>query len=100
MAHDKDRYRRTCTLIEFLIQVAAAMEVAGELNESLSDRVDELIGPIRNDREWLRFVGSFIIRGGPLPGDFDNKLDAVGVRAFEAAPKLRLMVLEAFERHI
>ena len=31
------------------------MEIAGELHESLSDRVDELIDPIRKDREWLRF---------------------------------------------
>ena len=77
-----------------------AMEVAGELHESLSDRMDELIDPIRKDREWLRFAGSFIVRGGPLPGDFDDKLGAVEVRAFEAAPRLRLMVLEAFERHI
>src|SRR5208282_355850 len=100
MAHDREKYRRTCTLIEFLTQIAGAMEVAGELNERLSDRMDELIDPIRKDREWLRFAGSFIIRGSPLPGDFDDKLDAVEVRAFEVAPKLRLMVLEAFERHI
>ena len=57
-------------------------------HESLSDRVDELIDPIRKDREWLRFAGSFIVRGGPLPDDFDDKLDAVEVRAFEAVPKL------------
>jgi hypothetical protein len=100
MPHDKERYRRTCTLIEFLSQIAGAMEIAGELHESLSDRVDELIDPIRKDREWLRFAGGFIVRGGPLPHDFDDYLHAVEVRAFEAAPKLRLMVLEAFERHI
>lgn len=100
MAHDKERYRRACTLIEFMTQIAGAMEVAGELRESLSDRIDELIDLIRKDREWLRFAGSFMIRGCPLPDDFDNKLDAVEVRAFEAAPKLRLMVLGAFERHI
>jgi hypothetical protein len=94
------KYRRACTLIEFLTQIAGAMEVAGELHESLSDRVDALIDPIRKDREWLRFDGSFIVRGGTLPDDFDDKLDAVEVRAFEAVPKLRLMVLEAFERHI
>ena len=60
-------------MIEFLTQTAGAMEVAGELHESLSDRVDELIDPIRKDREWLRFAGSFIVRGGPLPDDFDDK---------------------------
>ena len=43
MAHDKERYRRACTLIEFMTQIAGAMEVAGELRESLSDRIDELI---------------------------------------------------------
>src|SRR5271166_4985309 len=85
MTQNKQKYGRTCTLIEFLTQIAGAIELAGELHENLSDRVDELIDPIRKDREWLRFAG---------------KLDAVEVRAFEAVPKLRLMVLEAFERHI
>ena len=100
MTQNKQKYGRTCTLIEFLTQIAGAIEIAGELHENLSDRVDELIDPIRKDREWLRFAGSFMVRGGPLPEDFDGKLDAVAVRAFEAVPKLRLMVLEAFERHI
>jgi hypothetical protein len=100
MTHDKEKYRRTCTLIEFLAQIAGAMEIAGELNESLSDRVDELIDPIRKDRDWLRLAGSFMIGGSPLPDHFDDNLDTVKVRAFEAMPKLRLMVLEAFERHI
>jgi hypothetical protein len=100
MTHNKQKYRRTCTLIEFLTQIAGAIEVAGELHENLSDRVDELIDPIRKDREWLRFAGSFIIRGDPLPEDFDGELDAVEVRAFEAVPMLRAMVLEAFEKHI
>ncbi len=40
--HDKEKYRRSCTLIEFLTQIAGAMEVAGELHENLSDRVDDL----------------------------------------------------------
>src|SRR5271166_2615132 len=74
MAHDKEKYRRTCTVTEFLTQTAGGMEVAGELHESLSDRVDELIDPIRKDREWLRFAGSFIVRGGPLPDDFDVEM--------------------------
>ena len=100
MTHDKEKYRRTCTLIEFLTQVAGAMEVAGELCESLSDRVDELIDPIRKDREWLRFAGHFMVRGNPLPDNFEHSLDAIGIRAFEAAPKLRLLLLEAFERHV
>jgi hypothetical protein len=100
MTHDKEKYRRACSLTEFLTQTAGAMEVAGELHESLSDRVYELIDPIRKDRDWLRFAGSFMIRGGPLPDHFDDNLDAVEVRAFDAVPKLRLMVLEAFERHV
>ena len=87
MTYDKEKYRRACTLIGFLdSNRRRAMEVAGELRESLSDRVDELIDPIRKDRDWLRFAGSFIIRGGPLPDDFDDKLGAVDVRAFEAVP--------------
>ena len=35
MTHDKEKYRRACTLIEFLTQIAGAMEIAGELHESL-----------------------------------------------------------------
>src|SRR5664279_3975860 len=100
MTNNQQKYGRTCTLIEFLTHVACAMEIAGELHENLSDRVDELIDPIRKDREWLQLAGNFIVRGGGLPDDFDGQLDAVEVRAFEAAPKLRAMVLEAFERHI
>ncbi len=100
MTSNQKKYGRTCTLIEFLTHVACAMEIAGELRENLSDRVDELIDPIRKDREWLQLAGSVIVRGGALPDDFDGRLDAVEVRAFEAAPKLRAMVLEAFESYI
>jgi hypothetical protein len=100
MTNNQKKYGRTCTLIEFLTHVACAMEIAGELHENLSDRVDELIDPIRKDRDWLQLAGSYIVRGGALPDDFDGQLDAVEVRAFEAAPKLRAMVLEAFESHI
>jgi len=100
MADNQQKYGRTCSLIEFLTHVASAMEIAGELHENLSDRVDELIDPIRKDREWLKLAGSLIVRGVALPDDFDGQLDAVELRAFEAAPKLRAMVLEAFERHL
>ena len=100
MTNNQQKYGRACARIEFLTHVACAMEIAGELHENLSDRVDELIDPIRKDRDWLQLAGSVIVRGGALPDDFDGRLDAVEVREFEAAPKLRAMVLEAFERHI
>ena len=76
------------------------MEIAGEVHENLSDRMDELIDPIRKDRDWLQITGYFIVRGRPLPEDFDGQLDEVDSRALEALPKLRTMVLEAFERHL
>src|SRR5271165_202131 len=100
MTNNKQKYRQTCALIEFVTHIACAMEIAGELHENLSDRMDELIDPIRKDRDWLRAAGGFIVSGRPLPGDFDGQLQDVEVRAFEALPKLRAMVLEAFERHL
>src|SRR5271166_4906519 len=100
MTNDKQKYRQTCALIEFVTHIACAMEIAGELHENLSDRMDELIDPIRKDRDWLRAAGSFIVKGHPLPEAFDGQLHDVEVRAFEALPKLRAMVLEAYEKHL
>jgi hypothetical protein len=83
-----------------LTDIACAMEIAGELHENLSDRMDELIDPIRKDRDWLQITGSIIVRGRPVPDDFDGRVDEVDSRALQALPKLRAMVLEAFERHL
>ena len=100
MTHSRERYGQTCSRNEFLTHIACAMEIAGELHENLSDRMDELIDPIRKDRDWLQITGSFIVKDRPLPEDFDGRLDEVDSRALEALPKLRAMVLEAFERHL
>ena len=100
MTHSQQRYGQTCSRNEFLTHIACAMEIAGELYENLSDRMDELIDPIRKDRDWLQITGYLIVKGRPLPKDFDGQLDEVDSRALEALPKLRAMVLEAFERHL
>ena len=100
MTHSEEKSGQTCSRSEFLTHIACAMEIAGELHENLSDRMDELIDPIRKDRDWLQITGSFIVKGRPLPQDFDGRLDEVNSRTLEALPKLRAMVLEAFERHL
>jgi hypothetical protein len=100
MTHSQERYGQTCSRNEFLTHIACAMEIAGELHENLSDRMDDLIDPIRQDRDWLQITGFFIVKGRSLPEDFDGRLDEVDSRALEALPKLRAMVLEAFERHL
>lgn len=72
MTHSQQRYGQTCRRNEFLTHIACAMEIAGELQENLSDRMDQLIDPIRKDRDWLQITGSFFVKG----------------------------MLEAFERHL
>ena len=77
LTHCQERYGQTCSRNEFLTHIACAMEIAGELHENLSDRMDELIDPICKDRDWLQITGSFIVKGRPLPEDFDGQLDEV-----------------------
>jgi len=45
MTHSQERYGQTCSRNEFLTHIACTMEIAGELHENLSDRMDELIDP-------------------------------------------------------
>ncbi len=68
------------------------MEASGGLNDRMSDRMDELIEPIRSARDWLWAVGNLISETKPLPADFDVSLDVAEVRALDALPKLKALV--------
>ena len=57
------------------------MEASGGLNDRMSDRMDELIEPIRSAGDWLWAVGNLISETKPLPADFDVSLDVAEVRA-------------------
>ena len=95
---DSAKYGSACTLCEFLTGIAYVMEASGVLNDEMSDRVDELIEPIRSARDWLWAVGKLMSETRPLPADFDVSLDAAGVRALDALPKLKALIDEACEQ--
>ena len=95
---DSAKYGSACTLCEFLTGIAYVMEASGGLNDGMSDRVDELIEPIRSARDWLWAVGKLMSETRPLPADFDVSLDAAGVRALDALPKLKALIDEACEQ--
>ena len=46
-------YGSTRTACEFLTGIAYAMEVSGGLNQEMSDRIDEVVRPVRSARDWL-----------------------------------------------
>ena len=89
------RYGATCTLCEFVTELAYAMEASGGLDERMSDRMDELVAPVRNARDWLWHVGQLMSHMKPLPSDFDDGLDRAEERALDALPRLKKLVSEA-----
>ena len=89
------RYGSTCTLCEFVTGLAYAMEASGGLNDVMSDRMDEVVAPVRMARDWLWHVGQLMSHMKPLPSDFDDGLDRAEERALDALPKLKTLVSEA-----
>ena len=89
------RFGTTCTLCEFVTGLAYAMEASGGLNDGMSDRMDELVAPVRNARDWLWHVGQLMSHMKPLPTDFENGLDRAEERALDALPKLKELIGEA-----
>lgn len=89
------RYGSTCTLCEFVTGLAYVMEASGGLNDVMSDRMDEVVGPVRNARDWLWHVGDLMSHRKPLPSDFDDALDRAEGRALDALPKLKHLIGEA-----
>jgi len=91
-------YLSACTLCEFLTGIAYVMEDSGGLNDDMSDRVDELIEPIRTARDWLWFVGKLMSQTKPLPEDLDLGLEAAEIRALDALPKFKALIGEACDQ--
>ena len=85
-------------LCEFLSGLAYAIEASDGLNDGMSDRVDELIEPIRSARDWLWAVGKLMSETRPLPADFDVSLDAAEAGALNALPKLKALVDETCDQ--
>ena len=61
----------------------------------MSDRMDELVAPVRPARDWLWHVGQLMTHMKPLPSDFDDGLDRAEERALDALPKLKELIGEA-----
>ncbi|RBP08545.1 hypothetical protein DFR50_12527 [Roseiarcus fermentans] len=91
------RYGAACTLCEFVTGLAYAMEASGGLDDVMSDRMDELVAPVRSARDWLWHVGQLMSHMRPLPSDFDDGLDRAEERALDALPKIKELVAEACE---
>ena len=89
------RYGATRTLCEFVTSVAYAMEASGGLDEALSDRMDEVVAPVRSARDWLWHVGQLMTQTKPMPSDFSRGLDSAEERALDALPKLKILLGEA-----
>jgi hypothetical protein len=89
------RYGTTRTMCEFVTDLAYAMEASGGLSDNLSDRMDELVAPVRAARDWLWHVGQLMSQTKPLPSDFDRGLDFAEQRALDALPKLKILIGEA-----
>ena len=88
-------YGSTRTACEFLTGIAYAMEVSGGLNQEMSDRIDEVVRPVRSARDWLWYVGQLMGGTKPLPEDFDRGLEAAQSRALDALPKFKELIGEA-----
>jgi hypothetical protein len=71
------------------------MEASGGLNDGLSDRMDEVVAPVRSARDWLWYVGQLMSQTRPLPTDFDRGVVSAEERALEALPKLKALIGEA-----
>ena len=82
-------------MCEFMTNAASAMEFSGGLNQSLSDRMDEFIEPVREARDWLWHVGQLMILSQPLPNGLHDTLERTESRALEALPKFKALMDEA-----
>ena len=94
-AEDQAKYVRTCTMCEFITNAASAMKFNGGLNQSLSDRMDEVIEPVREARDWIWHVGQLMILSRPLPNGLHETLESTENRALEALPKFKALMDEA-----
>ena len=91
---------RTRTMCECMTNVVAAMEISGGLNQSLSDRMEEIIEPIRMARDLMWLAGQLMIHSRPLPNGFHEALELTEGCALEALPKFKALLDEACDELI
>jgi hypothetical protein len=94
---DRARYVRARTTCEFMTSVVSAMELSGGLNESLSDRMDDFIEPVRAARDWMRHIGQAMVCSEPLPNRVREALEIAEHRALDALPEFKALIDEACE---
>ena len=94
-AEDQAKYVRTCRMCEFMTSAASAMEIGGGLDQSLSDRMYEVIEPVREARDWLSLVGQLMFLSRPLPSAFHETLEFMENCALQALPKFKALMDEA-----
>ena len=95
MAQEPEKYRSARTLCEFVTGLAYVMEASGGLNDGLSDRLDDLIDPVRKARDWLWLVGDLMSQRKPLPADFERNLEIAQSQALAAMPEFKALVDDA-----
>ena len=95
MAQESHKYGDARTLCEFVTGVAYVMEASGGLNDGMSDRLDDLVGPVRKARDWLWSVGDLINRSRPLPADFERGVEMAQSRALAAMPEFKALLDDA-----
>jgi hypothetical protein len=94
---ERARYVRACTMCEFMTSVASAMESSGAQNESLSDRMDDFIEPVRAARDWMRHIGQAMVCSEPLPNRVREALEIAEHCALDALPEFKALIDEACE---
>ena len=95
MAQECQKYGSARTLCEFVTGIGYVLEVSGGLNDRMSDRLDDLIDPVRKARDWLWFVGELMSQKKPLPADFDHGLQMAEARARAAMPEFKALLSDA-----
>jgi len=95
MTQESQKYGEARTLCEFVTGVAYVMEASGGINDGMSDRLDDLVDPVREARDWLWFVGDLMSRSKPLPPDFDRGVEMAESRALAAMPALKALLGDA-----
>ena len=89
------RYGATRTLCEFVTGFAYAMEVSGGLDDGLSDRMDEVVAPVRSARDWLWHVGQLMSPDEAAAVRLRRRPGPAEARALDALPKLKVLIGEA-----
>jgi hypothetical protein len=94
-AEDQATYGKARSMCEFMANVAAVMEYNGGLDQSLRNRIEESVRPIREARDWMWRIGQLMIGSGPLPDGLHEALEITETRVREAFPRFKALMEEA-----